>query len=99
MYFTPRAAQVRNLSVAAVNGIVTLIILLIAPLGLAAVIINTLLVTVATYITATAGDRIIQYLMGDRTPKNLGQPQQIDLLDHSESSLDRPRNNIDREQQ
>jgi len=38
MYITPRAAQVRNLAVASVNGTITLIILLIAPLGLFAVI-------------------------------------------------------------
>ena len=62
MHLSSRANQVRNLSVAAVNGIVTLIILLIAPLGLAAVIINTALVTVATYFTATAADWVVRYL-------------------------------------
>jgi Na+/serine symporter len=44
MYISPRAAKVRNVLVSAANGSITLIILLIAPLGLAAVIINTLLV-------------------------------------------------------
>ena len=62
MFLSSRANQVRNLSVAAVNGVVTLIILLIAPLGLAAVIINTALVTVATYFTATAADWVVRYL-------------------------------------
>jgi len=62
MYITPRAALVRNLAVAVLNGSITLIILLIAPLGLASVIANTLLVTVASYVNATAGDRIIRYL-------------------------------------
>ncbi len=66
MYFSPRAAQVRNLSVATVNGAITLIILLIAPMGLAAVVINTLLVTVASYMTAIAADRIVVFLQGDR---------------------------------
>jgi len=51
MYFSNRSIQVRNISVAAVNGSITLIILLIAPLGLVAVIINTVLVAVATYST------------------------------------------------
>jgi hypothetical protein len=37
---------------------------LIAPLGLVAVLINTALVTVATYVTAIACDRIILYLQG-----------------------------------
>jgi hypothetical protein len=36
--------------------------LLIAPLGLAAVIINTLLVAVSTYIVASAADRVILWL-------------------------------------
>jgi hypothetical protein len=62
MYLSSRSIQVRNLAVAIVNGIVTLIILLIAPLGLAAVIINTILVVIATYFTATAADKVIRYL-------------------------------------
>ncbi|MBD2292407.1 hypothetical protein H6G06_02650 [Anabaena sphaerica FACHB-251] len=62
MYISHRAALVRNLSVALLNGGITLIILLIAPLGLAAVIINTLLVTLASFINATAGDTIVRFL-------------------------------------
>ncbi len=90
MYIKPRTAQVRNLAVSAVNGIVTLIILLIAPLGLAAVIINTVLVTVATYATATASDRILQFLKGDS--------QQAELLGTSNpGSIQRhPPNDLDR---
>lgn len=90
MYISPRAAQVRNLSVAAVNGLITLIILLIAPLGLAAVVINTLLVTVATYATATIADRIVRYLQPD--------VRQAELIDRSQrSSLQRPHpNDLDR---
>jgi hypothetical protein len=67
MHLSTRSIQVRNLSVAGVNGVVTLIILLIAPLGLAAVIINTVLVTIATYLTATSADWVVRYL----------QPQQV----------------------
>ncbi len=62
MYFSHRAALVRNLSVALLNGGITLIILLIAPLGLAAVIINTLLVTIASFANATAGNSIVRFL-------------------------------------
>ncbi|HEY9700074.1 MAG TPA: CRISPR-associated protein Csx18 [Trichocoleus sp.] len=69
MYFSSRSAQVRNLLVAIANGSITLIILLIAPLGLAAVIINTLLVTVATYFTALTADRIILFLQGERSQR------------------------------
>jgi hypothetical protein len=90
MYFTPRSAQVRNLAVAAVNGTITLIILLIAPLGLAAVLINTALVTIASYATATIADRVVRYLQPD--------VQRAELLDRSQpSSLQRPRpNDLDR---
>ena len=62
MFISFRAAKVRNLSVASVNGSVTLIILLIAPLGLAAVIINTLLVAVASYGVGQMADRVILWL-------------------------------------
>jgi hypothetical protein len=62
MYLSHRAALVRNLAVALLNGGITLIILLIAPLGLAAVIINTLLVTIASFANATAGDTIVRFL-------------------------------------
>jgi small neutral amino acid transporter SnatA (MarC family) len=62
MHLSARGTQVRNLSVAVANGSITLIILLIAPLGLAAVIINTLLVTLSTYLTATAADWVVRYL-------------------------------------
>ncbi len=90
MYLTPRSAQVRNLAVAAVNGAITLIILLIAPLGLAAVVINTLLVTIATYATATIADRVVRYLQPD--------VRQGELMDRSHrSSLQRPNpNDLDR---
>ena len=62
MYISRRSATFRNVSISTVNGGITLIILLIAPLGLAAVIINTLLVAVSTYIVASAADRVILLL-------------------------------------
>ncbi|MCY7367395.1 MAG: CRISPR-associated protein Csx18 [Chamaesiphon sp.] len=66
MYINQRSQLVRNVALAAANGSITLIILLIAPLGLAAVIINTILITLSTFVTATASDRIIKYLQPDR---------------------------------
>ena len=62
MYITSRASTIRNFSLAAVNGAITLIILLIAPLGLAAVISNTFLVTAATFFASTVADKIVRYL-------------------------------------
>jgi len=76
-YFTTKTAQVRNISVSVANGILSLIILLIAPLGLLAVVINTILVMASTYGTLAASDRIIMYLQRD---------QQVELLPRSKST-------------
>ncbi|NJK36253.1 MAG: hypothetical protein HC919_15705 [Oscillatoriales cyanobacterium SM2_2_1] len=76
MYLSPRSARLRNIALAAVNGIVSLAILLIAPLGLAAVVINTALIVAATYITGTIADRLIRYLQGSAAPTSALNPQQ-----------------------
>lgn len=78
MYLSNRALQVRNASIAGINGTLTLVILLIAPLGLAAVIINTVIVTISTYATGTAVDRIIFSMQRDRNlpPKSELQRQE-----------------------
>ncbi|QQE67390.1 hypothetical protein GFS31_41030 (plasmid) [Leptolyngbya sp. BL0902] len=66
MYVTMRAALVRNAVVSVFNGGITLAILLIAPLGLAAVIANTLLVAASTLVMTTAGDGVVYFLQGGR---------------------------------
>ena len=86
MYISSNAALVRNVSASVVNGGITLIILLVAPLGLLAVIINTLLVTVATYTTIVAADRVMLFL--DRN-------QQAELISKSKQSRIRSRNSSD----
>jgi len=63
MYISMRGAFVRNMAAATVNGAITLVILLIAPLGLAAVIINTILVTITTFSVSTAGDLVVMWLL------------------------------------
>lgn len=65
MYLTSRAVMLKNIAVASLNGAITLIILLIAPLGLASVIVNTALVTVASFLNATFCDRLVRYLQSD----------------------------------
>lgn len=77
MYFSSRAVRVRNLSVAAVNGAVTLVILLIAPLGLAAVVINTVLVTVASYFSAVVADWVVNYLVPQRVRAGMAGKQSM----------------------
>ncbi|MEZ2248257.1 MULTISPECIES: CRISPR-associated protein Csx18 [unclassified Microcoleus] len=92
MYITSRASTIRNFSLAAVNGTITLIILLVAPLGLAAVISNTFLVTVATFFASTIADQIVRYLQPSRA-KEIKNP-----LDYgSESSQILPQDSQDLE--
>ncbi len=76
MYISTRSQQLRNALVALSTGSITLIILLIAPLGLAGVIINTLLVTLATYVVSSVADRVIVWLL---------PPTSAELFSHIES--------------
>ena len=68
MFLSPRVALVRNLAVALFNGAIALVILLIAPMGLAGVITNTLMITVASFLNATACDRIVLFLQSGQDP-------------------------------
>ena len=73
MYFlTDKVARVRNISVSVANGIISLVILLIAPMGLFAVIVNTLLIVAATYGCLTVSDRVLVYLLRDERRDSLG---------------------------
>jgi hypothetical protein len=88
MIITARTALVRNLLVAGTNGAITLIILLIAPLGLAAVWANTLLVVAATFGTATLSDRVILFLQGGHhQPLNLPGPPGQSALHRRDDNL------------
>lgn len=57
--------QLRNMITALLNGAATLMILLIAPLGLAAVITNTILVMIASYFGGEVTDFVIGALRGE----------------------------------
>ncbi len=86
MYISTRSQQLRNMMVAISTGSMTLIILLIAPLGLAAVIINTLLVTAATYAVSSVADRVIAWLLPPSPAERISQ------FDSLQQSLRRSRN-------
>lgn len=60
---TSKGALIRNLATALINGAITLTLLLIAPLGLAAVVTNTVLITLSTFFIASLGDRVVQWLL------------------------------------
>jgi hypothetical protein len=94
MYITSCASTIRNFSLVVVNGTITLIILLIAPLGLLAVIFNTFCVTVATFFASLVADQIVRYLQPSRA-----QEIQIPLESTPASSQISPRRdskNLDR---
>jgi len=57
-----KPTTLRNGAVAAVNGGITLVILLIAPIGLAAVILNTILVTIASFFVGEMADQVVEGL-------------------------------------
>ncbi|HEY9701576.1 MAG TPA: CRISPR-associated protein Csx18 [Allocoleopsis sp.] len=71
MNISKRSLFVRNLAVAGVNGITTLIILLIAPLGLVAVIVNTCLVTLSTFVICSLVDGVMVWLLPHKNHTNL----------------------------
>lgn len=75
MYISSRTAFTRNTLVSLGTGTITLVILLIAPLGLAAVIINTLLVAAATFTISTIADRVILWLEPGQQAELLGDPR------------------------
>lgn len=89
MYISLRAALVRNISVSLVNGGITLVILLIAPLGIVAVIINTLLITAATYVTINAVDWVTLYLRRDNQQAELLAKTKSQIRSRKNSELDR----------
>lgn len=79
MYISSRTSFVRNISVSVVNGTITLIILLIAPLGIMAVILNTLLVTFATYTVPVAAEQVIKFLQRDQQMTFISQPRHLEI--------------------
>ncbi len=88
MLLSPRIALVRNLAVATFNGAVTLMILLIAPMGLAGVISNTLIVTIASFLNATACDRVVLFLQASNNSHRPQSNAEFDLLKKDRDSSD-----------
>lgn len=54
---------IKNIASAFINGLITLILLLIAPLGLASVIFITLMVTISTFMVTMTFDFITIWLL------------------------------------
>lgn len=60
---TLQGAFVRSTLLSIINGGITLTILLIAPLGLAAVIANTVLITVCTFMVNSFSEIVVQWAL------------------------------------
>ncbi|WP_017303825.1 CRISPR-associated protein Csx18 [Spirulina subsalsa] len=82
MYISTRAALVRSTVAAAANGAITLALLLIAPLGLAAVITNTVLITLSTLLVCMGGDLVVAWLSGTVPPSPLPRGSSAPLNPH-----------------
>ncbi|KOR34717.1 MULTISPECIES: CRISPR-associated protein Csx18 [Planktothricoides] len=80
MYLSMRGLVIRHISVAFINGAITLMILLIAPLGLAAVITNTVLIMASTLLSSAMVDGIVRFL----TP---GQVKILEEVQRQEAKL------------
>lgn len=91
MYISSRTTLVRNVAVSTVNGGITLIILLIAPLGLMAVIINTVLVTLTTYIVSVGADRVMAFLQRDEQAELLAKERRAQIRLYNSARVARRR--------
>lgn len=91
MYISSRTILVRNVSVSIVSGGITLIILLIAPLGLMAVIINTVLVTLTTYIVSVGADRVMAFLQRDEQAELLAKERRAQIRLYNSARVARRR--------
>jgi hypothetical protein len=90
MYISKRSAFVRNCAAAGLNGTITLVILLIAPLGLMAVIVNTALITLSTFIVCSLGDRLVIWLWRDGLSAE--SHRRYEVMRQSEGEIERRRN-------
>lgn len=73
-----RQRRLVRVGVSAVNGGISLVVLLIAPLGLAAVITLTLLITLSTYGCCAAGDRLLAWL--ETTQRGPGRSEEPPVI-------------------
>ncbi len=65
---------IKNIASAFINGLITLILLLIAPLGLAGVIFNTLAITVSTFMVTMSFDFITLWLLKSSRKRYFDRP-------------------------
>jgi hypothetical protein len=71
MLYSNRSLFFRNSLVSITNGLITLTVLLIAPLGLAAVLTCTAAVTIASFFAGSISDKIFGWLEAGRSSQVL----------------------------
>jgi len=86
------AKVLRNLVTAVVNGSITLAILLIAPLGLAAVITNTILVAIASFFSGILAEIVMDFLSSPEIDVEIlperGRSKPGNAIDHRRGAED-----------
>ncbi|MGY2837996.1 CRISPR-associated protein Csx18 [Thermostichus sp. MS-CIW-41] len=86
------AKVLRNLVTAVVNGSITLAILLIAPLGLAAVITNTILVAIASFFSGSLAEIVMDFLSSPEIDVEIlperGRSKPGNAIDHRRGAED-----------
>jgi len=95
MYSRQRLFFIRNLAISLINGLITLIILLIAPLGLLAVIINTVLIMISTFFVATLGDGVVRWLLANSQSATLSSEQGLGKINSLEAHRKLERTDLD----
>lgn len=79
---------IRNAAIALCNGFFALIILLIAPLGLAAVITTTLLIIASSFITGVVIDQVLSPILRRLVRQQVSYPSSTEqrIIHHRSSS-------------
>ncbi|MBL1211542.1 CRISPR-associated protein Csx18 [Geminocystis sp. GBBB08] len=98
MLISWKGSLIKSVAIAFINGLITLILLLIAPLGLAAVIGNTIMITLSSFTVSIVFDFITIWLL--KSPNNnffdVPYDQRIDQIRQKKSSEIQRQNNEDR---
>lgn len=68
MLISWKGSLIKSIAIAFINGLITLILLLIAPLGLATVITNTVMITLSSFMVSIMFDFITIWLL--KSPNN-----------------------------
>jgi len=69
-----KGSLIKNIASAFINGLIALTLLLIAPLGLASVITNTIAISVSTFVVTMGFDFVALWLEQSQEPRYFDRP-------------------------